>query len=63
VLKIRPNVWPAVPVIAVGTKGAETELLAGQTNVTGVTVDIDVPGTLKIALQLFPDTRRIAFVS
>jgi two-component system cell cycle sensor histidine kinase/response regulator CckA len=63
VLKVRPNVWPEVPVIAVGTKGVETELLAGQTNVTGVTVDIDVPGTLKMALQLFPDTRRIAFVS
>ena len=63
VLKVRPKVWPEAPVIAIGTKGVETELLAGQTNVTGVTVDIDVPGTLKMALQLFPDTRRIAFVS
>jgi len=49
-------------VIAIGTKGVETTLLAGQTNVTGVTVDIDVPATLKAALQLFPDTRRIAFI-
>ena len=63
VLKVRPKVWPEVPVIAIGTKGVETTLLAGQTNVTGVTVDIDVLGTLKIALQLFPNTRRIAFVS
>jgi len=63
VLKVRPKVWPEAPVIAIGTKGVETTLLAGQTNVTGVTVDIDVPGTLKIALQLFPNTRRIAFVS
>jgi PAS domain S-box-containing protein len=63
VLKVRPKVWPEVPVIAVGTKGVETALLAGQTNVTGVTVDIDVPDTLKMALQLFPNTRRIAFVS
>jgi len=63
VLKVRPKVWPQVPVIAVGTKGVETALLAGQTNATGVTVDIDVPGTLKMALILFPDTRRIAFVS
>jgi PAS domain S-box-containing protein len=41
----------------------ETALLAGQTNVTGVTVDIDLPDTLKMALILFPNTRRIAFVS
>jgi PAS domain S-box-containing protein len=63
VLKVRQNVWPQVPVIAIGTKGVETALLAGHTNVTGVTVDIDVPATLKAALQLFPDTRRIAFIS
>jgi len=63
VLKVRPKVWPGVPVIAIGTKGVETALLAGQTNVTGVTVDIDVPDTLNVALRLFPDTRRIAFIS
>jgi PAS domain S-box-containing protein len=63
VLKVRQKVWPEVPVIAIGTKGVETALLAGQTNVTGVTVDIDLPDTLKMALILFPNTRRIAFVS
>ena len=63
VLKVRQQVWPQAPVIAIGTEGMETALLAGQTNATGVTVDIDVPGTLKAALQLCPDTRRIAFVS
>jgi PAS domain S-box-containing protein len=63
VLKVRQQVWPQTPVIAIGTEGMETALLAGQTNATGVTVNIDVPGTLKAALQLCPDTRRIAFVS
>jgi len=63
VLKVRQKVWPEVPVLAIGTKGVEIALLAGQTNVTGVTVDIDVPDTLKMALILFPDTRRIAFIS
>jgi len=63
VLKVRQKVWPDAPVIAIGTKWVETTLLAGQTNVTGITVDIDVSGTLKLALQLFPKTRRIAFVS
>ncbi len=63
ILKIHQKVWPETPVIAVGTKEVETSLLAGQTNVTGITVDIDVPGTLKAALQLCPNTRRIAFVS
>ena len=54
VLKVRQKVWPEVPVIAIGTKGVETALLAGQTNVTGVTVDIDVPDTLKVALHTIP---------
>jgi PAS domain S-box-containing protein len=63
ILKVRLKLWPQVPVIAIGTKGMETTLLAGQTNVTGVTIDIDVPDTLKVALQLCPDTRRIVFIS
>ena len=63
ILKVRLKLWPQVPVIAIGTKGMETTLLAGQTNVTGITMDIDVAGTLKAALHLCPNTRRIAFVS
>jgi PAS domain S-box-containing protein len=63
ILKVRQRVWPQVPVIAIGTEGYETSLLAGQTNVTGVTVDIDITGTLKAALQLCPAARRVAFVT
>jgi PAS domain S-box-containing protein len=63
ILKVRPKLWPQASVVVVGTTGMVTTLLAGQTNATGVLVDIDVAGTLKAALQLCPDTRQIAFVS
>jgi PAS domain S-box-containing protein len=63
IMKIHQTVWPRTPVIAVGTAGMETALLAGQTNVTGVTFEIDVTGTLKAAMRLCTNTRRIAFVS
>jgi len=63
ILKVRPKLWPQVPVVAVGTREGETALLAGQTNVCGIAVDIDIPATLTAALQLCPDTRQIAFVS
>jgi len=63
ILKARPKLWPQVPVIAIETKELETTLLAGQTNVSGIAIDTDVLGTLTAALQLCPDTRRIAFVS
>ena len=63
IMKIHQTVWPRTPVIAVGTAGMETALLAGQTNVTGVSFEIDVTGTLKAAMRLCTNTRRIAFVS
>ncbi len=63
ILEVRPKLWPEASVVAIGTTGMVTELLAGQTNATGVMVDIDVAGTLQAALQLCPDTRQIAFVS
>ena len=63
ILKVRPKLWPQVPVIAIGTEGMEATLLADQTNATGITVDIDITGTLKAALQLCPGARRIVFIT
>jgi PAS domain S-box-containing protein len=63
ILKVRPKLWPQAAVVVVGTTETVTKLLAGQTNVTGVIVDVDVAGTLQAALRLCPDTRQIAFVS
>ena len=62
-LKVRVSAWPGVPIIAIGNRETLTNELGGQTNVTGFIVDNDVQGTLKTAVQLFPGTRRIAFVS
>ncbi len=63
VLKARATAWPQVPIIAIGDLETITNELEGQTNVTGFIVGIDVQGTLKMAVQWFPGTRRIAFVS
>ena len=63
ILKVRPKLWPRVPVIAVGTKEMETAWLTGQTNVSAILVDTDVDATLQAALRVCPNTRHIAFVS
>jgi PAS domain S-box-containing protein len=62
-LKARDKAWPQVPVIAIGSADTISNELAGQTNVTGFVVDIDVQGTLKAAVRLCPGTRRIVFIS
>jgi len=63
VLRARGKAWPQVPVIAIGSADTISNELAGQTNVTGFIVAVDVQGTLKTAVRLRPGTRRIAFIS
>jgi hypothetical protein len=63
VMKVRPLVWPQIPVVAIGSAEMITNSFEGQTNVTGFIVDNDVRGTLAAAARLSPDTRQIAFIS
>ena len=62
-LEVRPALWPQVPIIFTGLDEEAARRLAGQTNLTGVTIDIDPGSTLEAAIRLCPDARRIALVS
>jgi two-component system, cell cycle sensor histidine kinase and response regulator CckA len=61
--KIRAELWPQVPVVYVDSGRTEVARIAAHTNYTRVWACPDVQRTLTVALQLCPDTRRIAFVS
>jgi PAS domain S-box-containing protein len=61
--KVRVKLWPQVPLIFVDSGRIEVADIAVQTNYTSVSAYPDVQETLKAALRLCPDTRRIAFVS
>lgn len=61
-LEVRPVLWPEVPIIFTGIDQEAAKRFAGQTNLTGVTADIDVGDTLDAAIRLCPDTRRVAFI-
>jgi signal transduction histidine kinase len=62
-LEVRPGLWPEAPIIFTGIDEAEARRWAGQKNLTGVTIDIDLGSTLEAAIRLCPDARRIALVS
>ena len=62
-VEVRPGLWPEAPIIFTGLDEEEARRWAGQTNLTGVTINIDAGSTLEAAIRLCPDTRRIAFVS
>ena len=62
-LEVRPGLWPEVPIIFTGIDQAAVRRLAGQTNLTGVTIHIDPGSTLEAAIRLCPDARQIALVS
>jgi two-component system, cell cycle sensor histidine kinase and response regulator CckA len=61
--KIRAALWPQVPVVFVDSGRTEVARIAAQSNYTRVWACPDVQRTLAMAVQLCPDTRRIAFVS
>jgi signal transduction histidine kinase len=62
-LEVRPALWPEAPIIFTGIGRRADRRLAGQPNITGVTVTIDAGSTLDAAIHLCPNARRIAFVS
>lgn len=62
-LSLRADLWPAVPVLFLGVHPDRAVNYAARENVSGVSVEVDVAGTLTVALQLCPETRHIAFVA
>jgi signal transduction histidine kinase len=61
-LRLRDELWPGVPVIACGLDERALGSLTLPPGVTVPTVRFDMEGTLRAALALLPDTRRVALV-
>ncbi len=60
---IRAALSPQTPLVFVNFDRMDVPESASQTNLTTILVQPDVQGTLAAAVQLCPDTRRIAFAS
>ena len=59
-LRARGELWPAIPALVCAVDERSVTGLAPPTGVTLVTVRYDLEGTLRAALGLLPDTRRVA---
>jgi signal transduction histidine kinase/HPt (histidine-containing phosphotransfer) domain-containing protein/FixJ family two-component response regulator len=59
--KHRSTLFPDVPLIFTGLNGYEDAMLRDEKGITGVAEDTDMQGTVKLVLQLKPETRRIVF--
>jgi PAS domain S-box-containing protein len=59
----REHLFPGVPVVFCGLNSFSDDLIADQDGITGVVEDIDIQGTLDLALRLHPDTETVAVVS
>jgi PAS domain S-box-containing protein len=55
----RAELFPGVPVVFAGINGYTPAMIAGQENITGVAEEQDMAGTLRMALQLRPNTKTI----
>ncbi|MEQ1667066.1 MAG: ABC transporter substrate binding protein [Sulfuriferula sp.] len=58
----RDQLFPHVPVIFSGVNFFQPSMTAGFTDVTGVAETINIPATVRLMLQLHPNTRRIVVV-
>ncbi len=55
--------FPGASLVFCGVNNYSDDLIEGQEEITGVAEEIDIRGTLDLALSLHPDTRRVAVVS
>lgn len=59
--KHRAELFPDAPIVFMGVNGYEDSMLGSQKGITGVAEDSDLAGTLRLLLQLLPQTKRIVF--
>lgn len=57
----RSELFPGVPIVFMGLNGYADSVLRGENGITGVAEDPDLAGTLRVLLQLVPQTKRIVF--
>lgn len=59
----RQDLFPGVPVVFCGINDFDITRLAGHQDITGVAENVDLDGTLAIALRLHPQTRTVAVIT
>jgi hypothetical protein len=63
VLRHREEIFPGVPVVYAVQSAAEIDVGALPPDVTGVAAEMDVRGTVDLALRLQPEARELVCVS
>ena len=63
VLQYRQGLFPDVPLVFCGVNNFSPDIIAGQKYIGGILEDIDIPGTLNLALELLPDTRSLLVIT
>ncbi|MFH2093559.1 MAG: ABC transporter substrate binding protein [Pseudomonadota bacterium] len=59
----RKILFPRVPIVFCGINSFTMDMLAGHTDVTGVTEEIDINGTIDLALRLNPGIKHIVAIN
>jgi signal transduction histidine kinase len=62
VLKLQQELWPQVPLLSVLNDEFLAEALPKSPYLRGNWADLDIPGTVQVALRLLPDTRQVALI-
>ncbi|WP_158247131.1 ABC transporter substrate binding protein [Geothermobacter hydrogeniphilus] len=62
-LRYREQLFPDAPIVFCGVNNLGSRHLEKESAITGVAEEVDILGTLRLALKLFPDTETIALVS
>jgi signal transduction histidine kinase len=57
------HLFPGVPIVFLGADGEFVAARQLPQHVTGTTLRVDIAGTLDLALNLHPDTRRVALIA
>jgi signal transduction histidine kinase len=61
-LKLQQELWPQVPLISVLNDEVLVQALPQSPFIRGNWADLDISGTVQVALRLLPDTRHVALV-
>lgn len=62
-LQYREELFPGVPVVFCGINNFSNYFFAAADNVTGVREDLDIGATIDLAVQLHPETKKVALVT
>lgn len=57
------TLFPGTPVVFLGANFFDPARLTGRSQFTGISEEIDIGGTLDLAIQLHPNLRRVVFVN